>query len=369
MAFKLENFGAEVANAKSTLGGICYYRYFNEENNTLTTAGYFPATLGLEVGDRIRVIPSVKTDADEIYIVTSTANRTVTVKQIDTDGAVDSVNGKTGTVVLTAEDVNATPQLTTMPTASSSNIGDIVQFIGTTDANYTNGYFYKCTGVGEPVVYSWTQIDVQPAPDPLPSQTGNNGKFLSTNGTTASWETVGGLPDQTGNAGKFLTTDGTDASWGTISALQNKATHPNDALTLLGTATTTYSSVNIGALSTATSEYSVAIGHSAGCSTQDYGTAIGQSSACSGRRGVAIGAGAIASALGAIQIGKGTNSTQKTVCFGIMTDNYTSVNYEIMSADGTIPAARHASLPSADGTYVLKLVISSGVPTLSWVAE
>ena len=26
---------------------------------------------------------------------------------------------------------------------------------------------------------------------------------------------VGGLPDQTGNAGKFLTTDGTDASWGT----------------------------------------------------------------------------------------------------------------------------------------------------------
>ena len=53
---------------------------------------------------------------------------------------------------------------------------------------------------------------------PLPSQTGNSGKFLSTNGTTMSWETAGGasLPDQTGNSGKFLTTDGTDASWAAV---------------------------------------------------------------------------------------------------------------------------------------------------------
>lgn len=43
--------------------------------------------------------------------------------------------------------------------------------------------------------------------------------------------------------------------------------------------------------------------------------------------------------------------------------------YKLFDADGTIPAARHASLPVADGTYVLKLVIASGVPTLSWVAE
>ena len=50
---------------------------------------------------------------------------------------------------------------------------------------------------------------------------------------------------------------------------------------------------------------------------------------------------------------------------------YNNVNtaYKLMSADGTIPAARHASLPAADGTYVLKLTISGGVPTLSWVAE
>lgn len=49
----------------------------------------------------------------------------------------------------------------------------------------------------------------------LPTQTNNSGKFLTTNGTTASWAEVDGFPTQTGNAGKFLTTDGTDTSWAT----------------------------------------------------------------------------------------------------------------------------------------------------------
>jgi hypothetical protein len=50
--------------------------------------------------------------------------------------------------------------------------------------------------------------------DPLPSQTGNSGKVLTTNGTTTSWEE--GLPSQSGNSGKYLTTNGTAASWVTI---------------------------------------------------------------------------------------------------------------------------------------------------------
>ena len=60
-------------------------------------------------------------------------------------GQVSSVNSKTGDVVLTAKDVNAIPQYTTMPTATSSNVGEIAQYSGTTDATYTNGYFYKST--------------------------------------------------------------------------------------------------------------------------------------------------------------------------------------------------------------------------------
>lgn len=73
MAFKLENFGSEVANAKSILGGICYYRFFNADNDTITTAGYFPPDLGLKVGDRICVIPATLTVEDSWYGVTAVA--------------------------------------------------------------------------------------------------------------------------------------------------------------------------------------------------------------------------------------------------------------------------------------------------------
>ena len=49
-----------------------------------------------------------------------------------------------------------------------------------------------------------------------PSQTGNTGKFLTTDGSATSWATVDALPSQTGNSGKYLTTDGSVASWATV---------------------------------------------------------------------------------------------------------------------------------------------------------
>lgn len=52
---------------------------------------------------------------------------------------------------------------------------------------------------------------------PLPSQTNNSGKFLTTNGSAMSWGTVDALPSQTGNSGKYLTTNGSTASWTSIS--------------------------------------------------------------------------------------------------------------------------------------------------------
>jgi hypothetical protein len=50
----------------------------------------------------------------------------------------------------------------------------------------------------------------------IPSLTGNSGKYLTNNGTSASWATVDALPSQTGNSGKYLTTNGTSASWASI---------------------------------------------------------------------------------------------------------------------------------------------------------
>jgi hypothetical protein len=79
MAFKLTNFGSEVANAKSILGGVCYYRYFDADGDILTSAGYFPSNLGLKVGDRICVIPADLTDPDVWYYVSAVTDGVVTV--------------------------------------------------------------------------------------------------------------------------------------------------------------------------------------------------------------------------------------------------------------------------------------------------
>lgn len=48
----------------------------------------------------------------------------------------------------------------------------------------------------------------------LPTQTGNSGKFLTTNGSAATWGAVNSvIPDMTGNSGKVLSNNGSAASW------------------------------------------------------------------------------------------------------------------------------------------------------------
>lgn len=54
-------------------------------------------------------------------------------------------------------------------------------------------------------------------PENLPDQEGNEGKYLTTDGTLSFWENVDALPSQTGNEGKYLTTDGTDPEWAFLS--------------------------------------------------------------------------------------------------------------------------------------------------------
>ena len=57
-------------------------------------------------------------------------------------------------------------QFSTLPTANASNVGKIVQYTGTTNANYTNGYFYVClSDGGDPATYSWENISVQESPN------------------------------------------------------------------------------------------------------------------------------------------------------------------------------------------------------------
>ena len=72
---------------------------------------------------------------------------------------------------------------------------------------------------------AWNSLSYSSA---IPSQTGNTGKYLTTNGSATSWATVDALPSQTGNTGKYLTTNGSAASWATIT------TDPTPTAFLLG---------------------------------------------------------------------------------------------------------------------------------------
>lgn len=79
-----------------------------------------------------------------------------------------------------------------------------------------------------------TASDVGAQPT-LPTQSGNSGKYLTTNGTDVSWSTVDSLPSQSGNSGKFLTTNGSAASWATVDALPSQTGNNGKVLGTNGT--------------------------------------------------------------------------------------------------------------------------------------
>ena len=192
------------------------------------------------------------------------------------------------------------------------------------------------------------------------------------------------LPDQTGNAGKFLTTDGTDASW-SDKPLVNTATGAN-SITILGTPTTNQDSVNIGIGSVVQRE-GVSIGKNAyaprssviigeypngSIMAGSYGVAIGACSKINTTIGyeVAIGYNACTSAKQAIQIGNINGNTTTNSDANTFKVANANGNFEMMNANGNLPADRLASTTGlADGNYRLRLVMASGVPTLEWVAE
>lgn len=289
-------------------------------------------------------------------------------KDSDQKGQVASVNGQTGTVVLTASDVGAATaaqgaladtavqpsaiadmetqthasatyatkseladkqdviQYSAIPTASADNVGDIVQFVGTTTASYTNGYFYKCVSDGQnPATYSWEEVEVQAS-------------------------SGGGLPDQTGMSGRFLTTDGSSASWSN----QLRFDYSSSWLSVQSPVVLKGSNgVGLGdSYGVTLSGSSVAIGSRAKAASSYGGIAIGYITEATGNDAISIGWATKATADYAIQIGGwgGVNSDANT--FKVANNNG---NFEIMSADGTIPEARLADTTNATQGDVLTL--------------
>jgi hypothetical protein len=141
------------------------------------------------------------------------------------------------------------------------------------------------------------------------------GPNITINGNTISATSGTTLPAQTGNAGKFLMTDGTTASWSDKPLVNN-----------------------------ATSISNLAIGVDSSVAGNSYGTAVGYqckvnalySQAC------AYGMGQIAAAKGSIQIGvcKSWISTVTNSDPDTFKVSNTNGNFEMMDADGNVPLGR-----------------------------
>ena len=117
----------------------------------------------------------------------------------------------------------------TLGTVSNANLYCKKAYFKVTDENnnikvYISPDGYMGIGTGTPAyeldvsgeINASTDIKINGVSVALPAQSGNSGKFLTTNGTAVSWATVDALPSQTYQSGKFLTTNGTSASWADI---------------------------------------------------------------------------------------------------------------------------------------------------------
>ena len=169
------------------------------------------------------------------------------------------------------------------------------------------------------------------------------GQVTSVNGQTGD-VVLDLLPSQTGNAGKFLTTDGTDASW-SDKPLVNYTTE-SDALQISATTPT----------ATSTGMYSTAVGNNSRVNSGN-GIAIGRSSYVGANALASIAIGTSANCYndkGAIIIGGGSASTQGSGTFSVSLSTTGNLGewhtYKVVDSDGTIPKERLANVVSTPST-------------------
>ena len=155
-------------NTKDVVGNISDLNTNKENVFRYEHSADIPTASVDNVGTIIQYVGTTTADYINGYFYKSVLNtdtstyewQNIDVQPASGISAVDSVNGKTGTVVLDAKDIGL--QATTMPTADLDHLNQIVQFIGSTTSTYTNGYWYKCVYDSDNDAYLWTQVNVQP---------------------------------------------------------------------------------------------------------------------------------------------------------------------------------------------------------------
>lgn len=86
--------------------------------------------------------------------------------EVDSVLSDDSTNPVQNKIVTKALEEKIT-QYNAMPIADENNLGEIAQFVGETDSNYTKGFFYRCVVVPntDPTEYEWVNQEVQESTD------------------------------------------------------------------------------------------------------------------------------------------------------------------------------------------------------------
>lgn len=309
------------------------------------------------------------------------------------------------------------------PQCTVEDLGKLVIYTGPTtestqesvqlvlDGTIYSGHIFGCIEVNvmmsenESVAYyMWKDVY-----ESIPTIGDNvTGKVLSNNGLYPEWVDMpegDKLPDQTDNAGKFLMTDGTTASWGNAISIKEQGVG-NEGVIAIGTGDMKYGNYNTNSVIigkgdhgqgygavvaigsnakvTASSSATIAIGYDAQAGygesvvigshskqAPNYGNGgqvtIGSWCTSSGSRAIVLGYECAVDGNYAIQLGgkKATNSDANT--FKVGNENG---NFEMLSVDGTIPTDRYTTTPTDAGTYVPKLTIAEdGTATREWSTE
>ena len=117
-----------------------------------------------------------------------------------------------GVLLARTSDYTATngTSITSLAALASGDILEIITFTA----------FDLATAIPNTVIDAKGDLIVGTAADTVGKITvGTNGQYLQADSSTATglkWASVDALPSQTGNSGKYLTTDGSSASWGTV---------------------------------------------------------------------------------------------------------------------------------------------------------
>jgi hypothetical protein len=111
----------------------------------------------------------------------------------------------------------STPKTVYSDKALSVSLGSVVTLDSTgrapVDVWGSGSYRVVLKDSGGTTIKTLDDVDEILTGSGIPSMSGQSGKYLTNNGSVASWGTISQVPTQTGNAGKYLRTDGTNASW------------------------------------------------------------------------------------------------------------------------------------------------------------